>query len=207
MGLFLCMSGVVGAKQTDVEKALKEYAAARGGRFEPTTKRSPSWEVLILGESDGNTTVVYPGEFLAWDDAAAYLSQSLDVPVFSFHIHDDDLWMYVLFVAGEAADQFNTIPDYWNDDLSDEERQLWAGDAATVARFCPHVREDAIRKYLVPWDLEEDEPGKAYKDDEFDYGDCWQLMDFMRRLGLPYPFSPEGQPLGKTFTFEVEGAE
>ena len=100
MGLFLCMSGVVGAKQTDVEKALEEYAAARGGRFEPTTKRSPSWEVLILGESDGNTTVVYPGAFMAWD-------------------------------------------------------------------------------------LEEDDPGKAYEDDEFASGDCWQLVDFMRKLGLP----------------------
>lgn len=205
MGLFLSMSGVVGASGADVESALKEYATARGGRFEPTTKKSPSWEVLILCESDGNTTVVYPGEFFQWDDAAAHLSRSLDVPVFSFHIHDDDLWMYILFVAGEAVDQFNPIPDYWDGSLSDEDRRHWKGSPAVIARWGSPVQEDAIRDYLVPWNLEDDDPGKAYEDDEYAYGDCWQLVDFMRKLKISYPFTADGRPVGSTYVFEVEG--
>ncbi len=203
MGLFLSMSGIIGAKRTAVEMALKDYTASRTGRFEPTTKKSPSWEILILAESGGNTTVVYPGEFFEWDDAAAHLSRSLDIPVFSFHIHDDDLWMYVLFVAGEQVDQFNPIPDYWDDSLSDEERQSWAGDAATIARLCPNVLEDAICNYLASWDLDDDNPGKAYGNDEYAAGDCWQLVDFMKKLGLPYPISAEGGALGATYKFQV----
>ncbi|MFN6106761.1 MAG: hypothetical protein ACK5EA_20225 [Planctomycetaceae bacterium] len=204
MGLFLSMSGVVGASQADVAAALRDYAAAHGGRFEQTTNRSASWEVLIIGEADGHVTVVYPGNFFKWDEAAAHLSRSLDVPVFSFHIHDEDLWMYLLFVAGEVVDQFNPIPDYWDDSLSDEERTQWAGNPAAIARWCPQVPETAIRQYLVPWDLEDETPGKAYEDDESAYGDCWQLVDFMRKLRFSYPFTADGQPVGDTYVFEVE---
>ncbi len=206
MGLFLSMSGVVGASKTDVEAALRKYANAQDGRFEPTKQTSPSWEVLIVSEASGSTTVVYPGNLFEWDAAAAYLSQSLDVPVFSFHIHDDDLWMYTLFVAGEAVDQFNPIPDYWADSISDEEREQWSGRPSVIARWCPQVQEDAIRDYLLPWDLEDESPGKAYEDDEYTYGDCWQLVDFLRKLKMAYPFTADGQPDGDTFIFEIERA-
>ena len=29
---------------------------------------------------------------------------------------------------------------------------------------------------------------KAYEGDEFTLGDCWQMADFMRKLGYPYEF-------------------
>lgn len=204
MGLFLSMSGIVGAAKADVVAALGKYAAAHEGRFEPTTESSPTWEVLIIGEADGHITIVYPSDFFDWDDAAAHLSRSLDVPVISFHIHDDDLWMYLLFIAGEVVDQFNPIPDYWDESLSDEERNQWAGNPGTIARWCPQVPESVIRPYLVTWDLEDDTPGKAHNDDEFAYGECWQLVDFMRKLGFLYPFTADGQPAGDTYVFEVE---
>ena len=44
-------------------------------------------------------------------------------------------------------------------------------------------------------------PSKAYADDEFNFGDDWQLLDFMRRLSLPFPLAPDGQPVGETFRF------
>lgn len=204
MGLFMSMAGAVGTCKADVETALKEYAAARVGRFEPTTNTISFEEVLTIGEADGNTTVVYPSKFLGWDEAAAYLSRSLDIPVFSFHIHDGDLWMYILFVAGEVVDQFNPIPDYWDDGLSDEERRHWMGSSAVIARCCRQVEENAIRDYLVPWNLADDALGKSYEDDEFACGDCWQLMDFMRKLKLPYPFAQDGQPTGSTYVFEIK---
>lgn len=40
---------------------------------------------------------------------------------------------------------------------------------------------------------------KAYPDDEFGMGDCWQMADFMRKLGLPYPISDDGTILGVTY--------
>jgi len=58
---------------------------------------------------------------LEWDESSAFLSRELQAPVFSFHIHDGDLWMYILHVNGLAVDQFNPVPDYWDDQISSEE--------------------------------------------------------------------------------------
>jgi hypothetical protein len=204
MGLFLAMSGIAGASRSAVEEALKNYAQSKGGDFGPDTENEEFPDVMVVGEAgDNRITVLYPGEFMTWDKASAHLSRSLSVPVFSFHIHDEDLWMYTLSVEGEDVDHFTPIPDYWFDDLPDEERELWAGNAAVVARYWPGVEAKAIENYLVPWDLDEEEPGKAYDDDEFEYHDCWQLVDFMRKLGLLYPLSEQGQALGTTHRFEV----
>ena len=136
MGLFMAMSGIAGTSRTAVEEALREYARSRKGRFEPTTAPKDPSDVMVIGEAEGDRiTVFYPGDFLGWDEASAYLSQQLHAPVFSFHIHDGDLWMYTLFCDGEEVDHFNPIPEYWSDDLPDEERKLWAGDAEVVAKF------------------------------------------------------------------------
>jgi hypothetical protein len=29
--------------------------------------------------------------------------------------------------------------------------------------------------------------GKAYDSDKANYGDCWQMMDFLRAIGAPNP--------------------
>jgi hypothetical protein len=197
----MAMSGIAGASGTAVEEALREYARSRKGRFEPTTAPKDPSDVMVIGEAEGDRiTVAYPGEFLGWNKASEYLSRRLHAPVFSFHIHDGDLWMYTLFFNGEEVDHFNPIPDYWSDDLSDEEREQWEGNAEVVAKFWPGVTSEAVENYLVAWDLEE-EPGKAYDDDQ--YVDCWQVVDFMRRLGLAYPFDDRGRALGATYRFEA----
>jgi len=54
----------------------------------------------------------------------------------------------------------------------------------------------------VRWDLDEPEPLKAYPDDEFSAGEDWQLVDFMRKLGLVYPVSDDGELSGITYRFE-----
>ena len=97
MGRFLAMSGIAGADLAAVTSALKRYAEEHNGQMEPSQATGDPSEFLILSESrPGRVTVAYPGEFMGWDDASAYLSRSLNAPVFSFHIHDDDLWMYTL---------------------------------------------------------------------------------------------------------------
>jgi len=200
----LAMSGVAGVTRKAVEEALGEYAQSKNGRFQAATGPESFPDVMVIGEQGDRITVVYPGEFMEWDEASAHLSRSLGVPVFSFHIHDDDLWMYTLFAGGgEEVGHFNPIPDYWFEDISDEERELWAGDAKAVADHWPGVQPDAIDKYLAVWDLDEQEPGKAYDDDQFPYNDCWQLIDFMRRLGLAYPIDEQGRVLGVAYRFEV----
>src|SRR5262249_21163919 len=135
---------------------------------------------LAVSEGVGGVTVLYPGDFIDWDSAAQYLSKRLRKPVFSFHIHDGDLWMYLLYANGELVDQFNPLPDYWQE-LQDEERRSWRGNAAEVARRVPGLTPQQIANYLVPWGdevFEASERKKAYPTDQYHYGDDWQLIDF-----------------------------
>jgi hypothetical protein len=204
MGLFLSLSGVAGASRTEIEEALSAYARTRGGLFQAAEGSSESPSILAIVEGKaGRFTVLYPWEFFEWDDASAFLSVTLDSPVISLHIHDDDLWMYVLYSGGEEVDRFNPIPDYWSDGMSEEEYVQWSGEASVVARVWPGVEAEEIRNYLVRWDLDVEEPGTAYADDRHRYLDCFQLIDLMRRLGLAYPLDEHGKAMGRTYRFEI----
>ena len=203
MGLFLAMSGIVGPKKEDVESALRSFATARKGAFNQATRRTEQPNTLVLSHQESKCSVLYPWGFLEWDEASRYLSSQLAAPVFSFHIHDEDLWMFVLFDKGETVAQFNPLPEYWDGTISDEERASWSGDAAAIAAHLPGLEADAIRPYLQHWDLDDEEPGKAFPDDQFHFHDCWQMCDFLKKVGLTYPLDETGQVLGETYEFIV----
>jgi len=200
------MSGIVGAKKEAVESALRSFATARKGAFNRATRSSDEPNTLVLFQDGSKCSVLYPWEFLEWDEASRYLSSKLGAPVFSFHIHDEDLWMFVLFDKGEPVAQFNPLPEYWDDGISDDEKASWSGDAAIIASHVPGVTADAIRPYLRHWDLDEEDPGKAFADDQFRFHDCWQMCDFLRRLGLTYPLDENGHVLGETYEFRIPEA-
>jgi hypothetical protein len=203
MGLFLAMSGIVGAKKEAVESALRSFASERKGAFSRAPRGTGKPNTLVLLANGSKCSVLYPWEFLEWDEVSRYLSSKLGVPVFSFHIHDEDLWMFVLFDQGEEVAQFNPLPEYWDDSISDEERASWSGDADTIASHVPGLAPEAIRPYLCHWDLDEEDPGKAFPDDQFHFHDCWQMCDFLRRVGLTYPLDESSQALGETYEFVI----
>jgi hypothetical protein len=204
MGAFIAISGVSGCTRTDVVRSLEEFALSTGGLMEQAcSQKEPCDHLLVSGEDGNPVSVLYPKHFLGWIEASSYLSVSLDTPVFSFHIHDGELWMYVLFNKGEVVDRFNPIPDYWTWGISPEERSEWKGDADVVARTWCGIDAASIKHYLVTWDQYFEDPGKAYNDDEYHFRDCWQLTDFMRTLGMSYPIDQQGQSHGETYTFDV----
>lgn len=149
MGLFLALSGVIGADGQRVKEALSGYAEANGGGLEEYQGTTEQPNVGVLAEQGQRATVLYPGEFCDWDGASRHLSAALEAPVFSLHIHDGDLWMYVLFDRGEEVDWFNPVPDYWQDSLPEDERRKWQGVAAEVAARVPGVEPDVIAGYLA----------------------------------------------------------
>ena len=111
--------------------------------------------------------------------------------------------MFVLFDKGEQVAQFNPLPEYWDDGISQEERALWAGDAEEIASYITGLDPDSIRPYFKHWDFDEENPGKAFPSDQFGFRDCWQLCDFMRKIGLKYPLDETGKILGETYEFIV----
>lgn len=199
MGNFLALSSIIGKTKNEVITSLTNYAiSVNGGLQEESNIDSSTDNCCIIDEENGNVSVFYPNGYLEWDDSSAYLSKELNATVFSFHIHDGDFWMYVLYNNGQKIDQFNPIPDYWDETISDEEMESWKGNANILAHYLKNVKPSDIDKYLVRWDLEEDETEKAYSTDEYGQEE-WQLIDFMNKLSLPYPLDDNGNPKGLTF--------
>ena len=199
MGMFLALSGVIGKTHKEVLASLTNYAnSVNGGLQQEDNINSDNDNCCIVEEADGNTTIVYPDGYLEWDDSSAFISGELNAVVFSMHIHDGDFWMYKLYSNGQIVDQFNPIPDYWEDNIGDAEIESWRGNAATVAKHVSYINPIDIAYYLVRWDLDEEEPSKAYPTDVYSKED-WQLVDFMDKLKLPYPLDDNGDSKGLTY--------
>jgi hypothetical protein len=197
MGLFLALSGVIGKTHNEVVNSLTNYARAMNGNLHPE-KDLDTYTSCIIEEAYGNTSIQYPDDFLEWDASSAFLSKDLNAPVFSFHIHDGDLWMYILFYNGEIVDQFNPVPDYWEGEVTEEEFESWKGNANTVTKYVTYTKPSDIDNYLVRWEHNREENIKAYPGDRHFRGD-WQLLDFMKTLKLPYPVDDHGAPKGHTY--------
>ena len=205
MGLFIALSGIAGASRYEVERCLRDIATNGAGTFELASSDVDELDVLVISEALGDRiSILYPGDFMEWDEVSQQMSKALRKPVFSFHIHDGDLWMYRLFIEGEGVDSFNPIPEYWGD-VSQEESTMWAGNPSRIAHHWPDLKEEDVKNYLIHWKVE-DVSGhnrKAYPDDEYCIGEAWQLCDFMRRLGLVYPVDEQGTRLGDKFVFST----
>jgi len=206
MGLFLSLSGVIGKSQDNVVNCLGEFVSLAGGSIIPQQLSFMNDNCCIIKSTGSNVSVLYPNNFYDWDDASAYLSQRLQAPVFSFHIHDGDMWLYVLYVNGEIEDRFNPIPDYWDDKLPEDELDSWKGNVEVVTKYVPGLHKDAIAKYLVRWDLEDEKPNKAYETDSYSRED-WQLVDFMQKLNLVFPLNYDDSFNGDTYAFTTKKTE
>jgi hypothetical protein len=186
MGLFLACSSVVGVGAERVRSAYAEFLAQQTEQARKLCRRCG--KEVVLDESNGNTTILYPDGFIQWDEASKFLSSTFRTITFSFHIHDGDLWMFVAFRNGAEVTCFNPLPDYWDAGISAEERKKWAGDASAVSALLADKKAEEFSRYFVPWTEHlEDAEEKAYPDDEYAYGNCWQMVDFMRHCGFRFP--------------------
>ena len=203
MGLFLSLSGVIGSSAEDVCKALKAYVQENSGGFELAEGTTDNSNIGVITKDTKNTSILYPSGFMNWDESSRYLSQNLSKPVFSFHIHDGDFWMYALFFKGQQVDCFNPVPEYWQE-ITEEEKEKWRGNPQVITSIIPYVSLDSISKYLIQWDPSKKRQEKSYPDDEFCILDCWQMCDFMRKLDLQYPMPDKRQIPVDTFKLWTE---
>lgn len=204
MGLFLSMSGVIGKNRQQVIESLQKYAVSAGGGLTQEALSMYHKNCCVIEEQFRNTTVFNPYAFMDWEESSRFLSEDLQAPVFSFHIHDGDFWMYTLYHHGEEIDQFNPIPDYFDGDISPAEIEAMKGKPALVAELVPNIKVEEIENYFLRWDLDAVSPPKAYPKDEYAQED-WQLLDFMATLHLPYPLDNDGNPRAGTFRLWTTG--
>ena len=196
MGTFLSGSSVIGRKLAEVLPCLERMGIPETNEAD---LRDYDLSSRKCAESRAGATVLYPVMFPRWDDMSGRLSAELATSVISFHIHDDDLWMFVAFSRGQDVGRFNPWPEYWGNRVSEAECARWNGDAPLIAELVGGIRPEDIENYFVRWQRLGPRLGhdKAYNEDCSCYGDCWQLLDFLRRCGfsLPVPLeSPRSEP-------------
>lgn len=197
MGEFYAASGIVEGSVPATLAALASFAKAHA--HEPETFDAHGGVIIASGT---RLTVNYSDLFIGADAVSAHLSRELGQAVFSFAFFDGDFWQYRLYLAGEEVDRFSTVPDYF-EEMTPAELASWQGNAEVVARCVPGLDPAAIARYLVRWDMADEDPQKAYPTDTHQAHDCWQLVDFMRTLGFTYPVDDAGEPVGDPIPFEL----
>ena len=163
-----------------------------------TVAKNPGFSIdlekCIFAQNYEGTQVLMEGDSLGFAPLAKALSTVSENPVMLLYIYDGDYWGYD-FYSGGAEDHFNTFPDYFGP-ISQEEKQRMTGNPATLSGWFPIGDVSVIKSYYVHWsdqsEEELEEAGVAYPDDQYPYGDCWQMIDFAARLGFSWAFEGSG---------------
>lgn len=150
---------------------------------------------------EGGTGVLFNDNTIGYDTLADALSRKAACAVLLLYIYDDDFWGYYFYENGQELDQFSPVPDYFDEQAMPPAR--YAGNPARIAKYFG-VKEEEIKNYYMPWRRTKEEKAQghtdeadsdqtAYPQDEHCYGDCWQIADFMEKLGCPWEaFDEEG---------------
>ena len=201
MGLFLSISGIIGKSKDEVETSLRKFVNNNSKKIKKKYSKNTNGNNFLLHVNNENVTIVYHNHFSEYEESSKFISEDLESLVFSLYIYNGDYWAYSLYQNGKLINEFTPIPTYWIEDITEEVLLHVKGDAELIANYIESLETGDIKNYLVRWDLD-DLPEKAYPDDESEYGNCWQLTDFMNRIGLEYPIDKEGNSNGSIFTFE-----
>lgn len=185
MGLFLQTTIIPNCKAQEVREAV-ENAAEYVELLDPAQ--------CGYRESEQGVTVLFNEGCCGYEELAKGLSEELPSPVLLLYIYDEDFWGYYFYEGGAELDRFSPMPDYF-EEYSPKERQRCAGNSALLARYF-QVEQGDIERYLRFWpqDMMEQYEQPAYPGDEFGQCDCWQMADFMAKLGFPYTSGEENEP-------------
>ena len=94
---------------------------------------------------------VYPeGTRTDLDKLAKQLSKQLSCGVFTWNVHNNDIFYYTLFEDGKLRDEFNSSPDYF-DPVSKGEMKRLHGKPEVLVPFCtPGVSTSQVQEILHP---------------------------------------------------------
>lgn len=187
MGLFLQTAVIPDCKEAQARAAVERLAAQEAGSAQK--EYGLNAQECRYKEHGSGVGILFNENCTGYEELACALSKEVGKPVLLAYIYDEDFWGYFLCENGCQVDCFNPMPDYFEEaDAAEEKRQN--GDAALLAEYFG-VDEAAVSRYLVQWTeeaLEEEDDSKAYEEDEFGRFDCWQMADFLAKLGCPYEF-------------------
>lgn len=114
MGMFLSVLIVQDANQQDVKNSL-----------EKTGKLYPNWNLLPeecqYRAYSGGVQVLLNEMCAGYEDIPREVSKDLICPAMLCYLYDGDFWGYFLYDKGDEVDNFNPMPDYF-EEVSEEEK-------------------------------------------------------------------------------------
>ena len=193
MGVFLQTALFPGCEESAARDAVE------------TAAKNPAFQINLktcrYAQSFEGTQVLMEGDCLGFATLAKALAGLSGNPVMLLYIYDGDFWGYD-FYGGKEEDHFRTRPDSFGP-VNPREKQRLSGNPAALSGWLPTWDMEMMRRYLVHWsDLDKEELEEtACPGDQFPYGDCWQMTDFMARLGFPWAFDQvrEAPPLQPSY--------
>lgn len=177
MGFYLQTAIILNCKESNAKEAVKKAEKIPFAQLET--------EDCQFKEINNGVNILFNDYCQGFESLAKELSIEVKQPVMLLYIDDGDYWGYYFYENGNKLDSFSPWPDYY-EKISEEKRKKLAGQSKIISKYF-HIREEEFIKYLVTWKLVNHRM-KAYEEDEFKQGDCWQMVDFMRKIGYPFAF-------------------
>jgi hypothetical protein len=204
MGILICITALPPVDANVVKQQIEAVASHKRGFFKPTVGAAKgSAQNLLFGRSaNGTITIIYPKGFDDCDEASQRLSTALNGAAFSFKIDNgDSWWAYKLYVNGVEVDRFSPWERYFAEEELDKSGKLYQGNPQVVVGNWRSAVVGDIERYYG-FRSAKDCSRKAYPTDQFSQCDEWQIVDFMKKLGLTYPVDSEGRAQGEEYTFQ-----
>lgn len=198
MGLFLQVALMPGCKEAEAREAVQAAAGKYSDSLDGLVggdHRDDDIKISQLNpkecqymETEYGVAIFFNDECIGYDSLAKVMSLETGKPCLMLYMYDGDYWGYWFYENGDCIDRFEPIPDYF-EEPSEETIQKTKGDADIIAKYF-HVDRTKIERYLERW-TDELRRTTAYEEDEHCYGDDWQIVDFMGKLGYPWPSDEE----------------
>jgi hypothetical protein len=141
----------MGASFTNYQIHSTSVAAVKKA-LEPLTKS----RAYISSEKNGWITVydeTSDEQSAALTRIGPALSKSLQTAVFAFLVYDSDVAMYWLYQNGTLEDEFNSAPDFFDEDLDEKSRDRVRGNANRLLPLCiSGTAREQIEEVIHPED-------------------------------------------------------
>lgn len=192
MGFYYALRLYKGTDTATLRKVMEETAQFFEGSIHWNPGRSASGDCDLRTSHNGETHTVYiPYQHQAETIYCHEIGGRLKLPWIELRIQDGAIWDYSLYKGDQNLDNFSVCPQYCDLGVDAQSLEAQRGNPQVLAEAwsIPVAR---IEKYMVNWGIKVDEDegicdfqrtGKAYPTDKNEYGDEFQMFDFLEALG------------------------
>jgi hypothetical protein len=202
MGLFLSFSLILNSNKEKILNNLEEYAINNRGKLSKEEIEYGDPNFCLLKNFENLCIVTYPEMFVEYEKISETISEKQETTIFTFYIYDSDFWVLLQYENGKLISRFNPFPNYWDSKKEREQLKSWN---LNIDDICKKLgcKKNSIENYFIEWGSSNIK-AKAYPDDEFSYGDCFQIFDFLQKLNISYSTITNYEKLGETFKLSTE---